>query len=223
MSHRLPGPHSTGEPALPRLGAALADSLSAVQVALELLDTAGSSPPPEVIALARTASRKAGVYRELLAALARAHSLPLPPGASEAGAVLRRALETSEKDDRDAGVRVACPENELLPVALSVPVLSDLFLAWWRGARSVLLDPGPIVLEPVPGGVEVRASGRLAISREHLAVACGTRQVDRLAAVPVPAGAWYLAVAGVLAHRAGGEVRETEAGPVLFLPGYRRP
>ncbi len=223
MFPSLPAPRSAGEPALPRLGAALADSLAAVRVALELLGGADSRPSPEVIALARRASRKAEIYRELLAALARAHSLPLPGGASEACAVLRRALSGSGRDDRDAGTRVACPGGDLLPVALPVAVLRPLFLAWWRGTRAVLREPGPIVLAAVPGAVEVRCRGRFAVSREHLEVACGARDVDRLAAVPLPPDAWFLAVAGVLARRSGGEVRTAESGPVLALPPYPSP
>jgi len=223
MFHPVPDPSFPGEPALPRLGAALADALAAVRVALELLGSTDAVPREEVIALARGASRKAEAYREPLAALARAHSMEVAPGASEACTVLRRALAASEKDDRCAGARAECPRGKLFPVALSVPVLSELFGAWWRGARAVLEDPGSLVVETGSGVVRVHATGRLAVSPECLAIACGDRGADRLAAVPLPPGAWYLAVAGVLARRAGGDVRATVAGPELVLPAYPGP
>ncbi len=212
---RFPLPPA-GESAVGRVGASLADSLAAVRVALSLLDAGTPPPSREVIELAREATRKADLFRELLAALARAHCLPLPRGASDACTVIRRFLATGG----GAGAGIACPGGEPLPVSLPVAVLRHLFREWWRGTRAVFRAPGPLLVRRVAGSVEVRARGRLLVSPEHLAVACGVRATPPLAAVPLPPEAWYLAVAGTLARRAGGEVVAGEDGPVLRLPAW---
>jgi len=213
------------DPVTPRLGAALADSLAAVRVALELLSVAGEDPAGEVARLGRHASRTAGIHREQLAALARARSLPLPPAASEACTVVRRSLARVARSDEDASVTVACPGEGALPVAVAVPVLEELWRSWWRGMRSLVTRPRRIVIERAAGEplVDLRvASDGLEVPPRVLEVACGRQPLSPLRALPLPVEAWFLPVAAVLARRVGGEVLPGREGPVLRLPAWPR-